>query len=386
MATAEYEQFWTTEDPLLRNTATFNFDHEPTQEDITQEDLTQNVLEDESRGLSAGPEPTLASGQTYPVLSVEDENTFENTGSLDEDEQDDQHYDMSVETTHALRLELSQDTDEFSPRIFTLKKFDSVLLGRASSKTEADATDVLGWGAQPCMFSNKVISKAHATISHQDGALFIEDENSTHGTFVNGKRIKAKAPLNHGDTLVLGRHVVRKEESFKPLKLNVRIQEIIDIDHVDEDEQVRRLQGLDIHDPFFSEEDEQEVEDVEEMEAVEDILHIPDDVDDVDDTDGDIVPASDPLTAQDTSVDRDTTDIIAVTPAQVEQPIVDLSNDAPQETELLNSLGKRKRSDEPSTPSASTPEAHKRRASLVVVGLAGVVVGSVGTVLALANI
>ncbi|KAF9301930.1 hypothetical protein BGZ74_006080 [Mortierella antarctica] len=384
MATAEYEQFWTTEDALLRGTSTFHFDPE----------LTQETLEDESRGLSAEPGPTLASGQAYPVLSVEDENT----GSLDDYDEQDDHYDPSVETTHALQLELSQDTDEFSPRIFTLKKFDSVLLGRASSKTETDATGVLGWGAQPCMFSNKVISKAHASICHQDGALFIEDENSTHGTFVNGQRIKTKAPLNHGDTLVLGRHVVRKEESFKPLKLNVRIQEIIDIDHVDEDEQVRRLQGLDIHDPFFSEEDEQEVEEVEDVEeveamiaveaveAVEDILQIPDDSDDVSDTDEDIVPSSDPLAAQDTSVDRDTADIIAITPAQVEQPIIDLSNDAPQETKTLNFLGKRKRSDEPSAASDSKPEAHKRRASLVVVGLAGVVVGSVGTVLALANI
>ncbi|KAF9334039.1 hypothetical protein BG006_002830, partial [Podila minutissima] len=298
----------------------------------------------------------------------------------------------SLETTHALQLELSLDTDEFSPRIFTLKKFDSVLLGRASSKTETDATGVLGWGAQPCMFSNKVISKAHASICHQDGALFIEDENSTHGTFVNGQRIKTKAPLNHGDTLVLGRHVVRKEESFKPLKLNVRIQEIIDIDHVDEDEQVRRLQGLDIHDPFFSEEDEQEVEEVEEVEAmmaveaVEDILQIPADSDDVSGTDEDIVPSSDPLAAQDPSADRDTADIIAITHAQVEQPIIDLSNNVPQETKTLNLLGKRKRSDEPSAASDSKQEAHKRRASLVVVGLAGVVVGSVGTVLALANI
>ncbi|KAG0091275.1 hypothetical protein BGZ93_005606 [Podila epicladia] len=374
MATAEYEQFWTTEDTLLRGTSTFHFDPE----------LTQEKLEDESRGLSAEPGPTLATGQAYPILSVEDENA----GSLDEYDEQDDHYDPSVETTHALRLELSQDTDEFSPRIFTLKKFDSVLLGRASSKTEADATDVLGWGAQPCMFSNKVISKAHASICHQDGALFIEDENSTHGTFVNGQRIKTKAPLNHGDTLVLGRHVVRKEESFKPLKLNVRIQEIIDIDHVDEDEQVRRLQGLDIHDPFFSEEDEQEVEEVEEVEAretieaVEDNLHIPDDSD----TDEDIVPASDPLAAQDTSADRDTDDIIVATPAEVEQPIINLSNDAPQGTKISNFLGKRKRSDEPSASSDSKPEAHKRRASLVVVGLAGVVVGSVGTVLALANI
>lgn len=78
MATAEYEQFWTTEDALLRGTATFHFDPELTQE--------------ESRGLSAEPEPTLASGQAYPVLPVEDENTFENTGSLDEYDEQDDHY------------------------------------------------------------------------------------------------------------------------------------------------------------------------------------------------------------------------------------------------------------------------------------------------------
>ncbi|KAF8953257.1 hypothetical protein BGZ52_000612 [Haplosporangium bisporale] len=354
MATTEYEQFWTTEDTLLRSTTTaFHFDPE----------LAQETLGNESRGLSAEPEPTLASGQACPVLLVEDGENLENTGSLDEYDEQDDHYDLSVETTHALRLELNQDTDDF-PRVFTLKKFDSVLLGRASSKTESDTTE-LGWGAQPCMFSNKVISKAHATISHQDGALFIEDENSTHGTFVNGQRIKAKAPLNHGDILVLGRHVVRKEESFKPLKLSVRIQEIIDIDHVDEDEQTEEGEG-------------EEVE-----EAVEDILRTPDDFDDVGDRDEDILLASDSLTPQESSVDRDSVEIISIIPAQVELPVIDLLNDAPQETETLTTFGKRKRSDD---PPASKPEAHKRRASLVVVGLAGVVVGSVGTVLALANI
>lgn len=74
MATTEYEQFWTTEDTLLRSTTTFHFDTE----------LAQENLENESRGLSAEPEPTLASEQACPVLLAEDGENLENTGSLDE--------------------------------------------------------------------------------------------------------------------------------------------------------------------------------------------------------------------------------------------------------------------------------------------------------------
>lgn len=82
MATTEYEQFCTTEETLLRSTTTFHFDPA----------LTQETLENESRGLSAEPEPTLASGQTYPVPYVENGENLENTGSLDEYDEQDDHY------------------------------------------------------------------------------------------------------------------------------------------------------------------------------------------------------------------------------------------------------------------------------------------------------
>lgn len=49
------------------------------------------------------------------------------------------------------------------------------------------------------------LSSEHAQLIKEDGLFYVEDLDSTNGTFVNGDRIdKAPVPLNNGDKISLG--------------------------------------------------------------------------------------------------------------------------------------------------------------------------------------
>lgn len=48
-------------------------------------------------------------------------------------------------------------------------------------------------------------SQHHATLKKVGFAWLLEDEDSTNGTFVNGKKVKKKIYLNYGDTITFGR-------------------------------------------------------------------------------------------------------------------------------------------------------------------------------------
>ena len=52
---------------------------------------------------------------------------------------------------------------------------------------------------------NLAISGFHAKLINRGGRFFIEDLNSTNGTFVNGKRI-SECALNNNDDIVIGKH------------------------------------------------------------------------------------------------------------------------------------------------------------------------------------
>lgn len=55
---------------------------------------------------------------------------------------------------------------------------------------------------------NLAISGQHAEIIATDGEVFIQDLNSTNGTFVNKKQVK-KQVLKHGDTIGLGKYQLK---------------------------------------------------------------------------------------------------------------------------------------------------------------------------------
>jgi pSer/pThr/pTyr-binding forkhead associated (FHA) protein len=52
---------------------------------------------------------------------------------------------------------------------------------------------------------NLAVSGFHAKLINRGGRFFIEDLNSTNGTFVNGKRI-SECALNNNDDIVIGKH------------------------------------------------------------------------------------------------------------------------------------------------------------------------------------
>ncbi|MFP5327788.1 MAG: FHA domain-containing protein [Acidimicrobiia bacterium] len=48
-------------------------------------------------------------------------------------------------------------------------------------------------------------SQLHARVFSRDGQFFVEDLGSTNGTFVNGSKIAAAAPLRRGDRIKIGK-------------------------------------------------------------------------------------------------------------------------------------------------------------------------------------
>ena len=57
------------------------------------------------------------------------------------------------------------------------------------------------------IFTEKVISRKHASLFFRAGRIFVEDENSLHGTMVNGERVQKGSAykLSDGDILTFGR-------------------------------------------------------------------------------------------------------------------------------------------------------------------------------------
>lgn len=67
------------------------------------------------------------------------------------------------------------------------------------------ASIVLGRGPDADLRIDEThVSGTHAHLFMQEGQRFIEDLNSTNGTFVNGRRVKTRTALKPGDTIQLG--------------------------------------------------------------------------------------------------------------------------------------------------------------------------------------
>ncbi|MCP4157938.1 MAG: FHA domain-containing protein [bacterium] len=49
-----------------------------------------------------------------------------------------------------------------------------------------------------------IVSKLHCTLYIKNGAVFIKDENSTNGTFINNRKV-TEQELNHNDAISLGK-------------------------------------------------------------------------------------------------------------------------------------------------------------------------------------
>jgi len=80
------------------------------------------------------------------------------------------------------------------------------------------------------IISDSEISRKHARIFNKNGKLFLEDLNSTNGTFQSGKKIGKPVELKNGDLINFGKSVVLEF-------VNEVVDEIPDPETVPEDEE-----------------------------------------------------------------------------------------------------------------------------------------------------
>ena len=59
-------------------------------------------------------------------------------------------------------------------------------------------------GCDICLSDDKSVSGLHCSIRLQDGQLYIKDENSSNGTYLNDLQLNDECPLQSGDLLEIG--------------------------------------------------------------------------------------------------------------------------------------------------------------------------------------
>lgn len=59
-------------------------------------------------------------------------------------------------------------------------------------------------GAATIFLNDITVSRRHATIENDGTHCMVIDENSLNGTYLNGRRIESRDPLDHGDELQIG--------------------------------------------------------------------------------------------------------------------------------------------------------------------------------------
>ncbi|MBS4052085.1 FHA domain-containing protein [Methylomonas rivi] len=82
--------------------------------------------------------------------------------------------------------------------------FNSAL--RNTVEIENNSASIGRAGYNPIQIDNKGVSLLHAVITRQDKEWFIEDLNSTNGTYLNGVKVLGKQKIKFGDTISICKH------------------------------------------------------------------------------------------------------------------------------------------------------------------------------------
>jgi len=89
-------------------------------------------------------------------------------------------------------------------KVILLDIADTMLIGRS---VEGDDPGMFALDLSPFSGYESGVSRQHATISHHEGALYVEDHASTNGTRINGFQLTAhrKYRLRDGDEVEFAR-------------------------------------------------------------------------------------------------------------------------------------------------------------------------------------
>lgn len=96
-------------------------------------------------------------------------------------------------------------------------KLSVILSGRTLDRYEFDDLERITIGrSQECevTIDNLGVSRYHCEIERQGEVYRIRDTGSDNGTFVNEAEVKRIHNLNHGDTISVGKYMVRFEQTF----------------------------------------------------------------------------------------------------------------------------------------------------------------------------
>ena len=94
-------------------------------------------------------------------------------------------------------------------------------------------------------YPNKVVSSRHATLSYRGGKWFIQDTNSTNGTYVNGTRA-TKSELHVGDTvfimglkIIIGKNIIAFNNPDGQVQISSKLKKFVNqaVAPVDEEEE-----------------------------------------------------------------------------------------------------------------------------------------------------
>jgi pSer/pThr/pTyr-binding forkhead associated (FHA) protein len=115
----------------------------------------------------------------------------------------------------SLQLDVLATSQRF---LFEAIDFQTLTLGRVDPRTgrtpDVDLSQSKGLELG--------VSRHHASMMRREGALYLVDENSANGTYLNGQRLVAEQPriLRDGDDIRMGRLVMRV--SFRTVEASVK--------------------------------------------------------------------------------------------------------------------------------------------------------------------
>jgi pSer/pThr/pTyr-binding forkhead associated (FHA) protein len=88
---------------------------------------------------------------------------------------------------------------------------------RAGTWYPLDAVNTIGRDVNNSLvIDDSYVSAEHAVLTFRGRSWFVEDNESTNGTWVNGQRVATYLPLGYGDELQIGRLRMRLERAPPP--------------------------------------------------------------------------------------------------------------------------------------------------------------------------